>query len=229
MFSLLFRFGLYEQAQIAGVFRFGILVIAATFAWMAFAKSGPRSVPMSTIGAVIVVPFTLAILLFEGIAQYNLAYAVDRFVELDVLNAEFYFDSLEAFSNDSLGYLFSLGFVIAAAFLREICLRGFVIGGMLKNGAGLISVSFMSAMLDALIVIVTVLISVIIELTRMLEYGLDNDFFGFTLMRQGGPILVAAMSGFALGMLRALSGRVWPGLLLSLMAGMASMLILLQL
>ena len=229
MFSLLFRVGLYEQAQIANVFRFGILVIAAIFAWMAFAKRGPRSVPKSTIGAFIVVPFVLAILLFGGVAQYDLAYAVDHFAELDVLNPEFYLESLEGLSDDSLGYLFSLGFVIAAALLRETCLRGFVIGGMLKNGAGLISVSFTSAMLDILIVIVTALIAVIIELTRLFEYGLDNDFLGFTLMQQGGPLLIAAVSGFALGMLRALSGRVWPGLLLSVLAGIASMLVLMQL
>lgn len=229
VFSLLFRVGLYEQAQIANVFTFGILAIAAIFAWMAFAKRGPRPTPISTIGAFTVVPFALAILLFGGIAQYDLAYAVDRFAELDVLNPEFYFESLENLSGDSLGYLFSLGFVIVAALLREICLRGFVIGGMLKNGASLISVSFTSAMLEILIVIVIALISVIIELSRMFEYGLDNEILGFTLMRQGVPLLIAAGSGFALGMLRALSGRVWPGLLLSVLAGITSVLVLMQL
>lgn len=226
MFSLLFRMGMYEQAQIANLFAFGVLIISTIFAWVAFAKKGPKPAAMSALAAMVIAPIALAVLLFGGLAQYEFGFALDQFIELDVLNPDLYLDGIEDILDGSYEYLLSLGFVTFAALLREFCLRGFVLGGMIKNGAGLISVGLTSAMLDMLLVLATASIAVIIELTRMFDYGLDWDIFGMAVMRHGSPLIIAAITGLFLGLLRALSGRIWPGMLVSVLAGIGSMLIL---
>lgn len=214
--NLFYRLEWYNLSSTLNIALWLILVVALLVTLVAYLRRGPKTEPKSMVVGFVLVPIVVALCLFHWLGRMDMATAVSAFQDLRVLDVEAFAYGFERFvERETLQAVLTLGFVCISAVLREVCFRGFVVGGMVKNGAGLLAISATSALLDVCIVLVTALVLSLVNLSEVFEYGLGFEFVVAPFIQAAPGLATAACMGAALGLLRWYSGSVWPGVIIS--------------
>ena len=187
-----------------------------------------RNVLFGVLAAVLLFPVSLS---SNYLSFTTFPVAFDAIVTLDLFHPVIYLDGLQniLLEQSSTDVVLLIVIVVMLFVLREIAFRGYLVGSMKRNGAGVVKIAAMNGVAEVALILIANLIFIAFFMWREITSGY---FFPDELIRNLGfyfqslPRDIVATLIFATSMMaiRLISGRMWLNMIVAGLVGLLAML-----